>query len=120
MGADVVLSPSAWAVPPTWNNRRTPYGGDWQRNYAAVARPFQIWVAGCSNVGRVRGGAWDGHLCIGCSVVVGPDGRAAAQGRFGEDADELLMVDVTPVPRPTRGAGWAHLKPRGGRRGPKR
>lgn len=112
MGADVVLSPSAWAVPPTWDNRRTPYGGDWRRNYAAVARRFRLWVAGCSNVGRVRGGAWDGHLCIGCSLVVGPDGRVAVQGHFGEEADELLLVDVAPVPRPTRGAGWARLKSR--------
>jgi hypothetical protein len=46
-------------------------------------------------------------------LVVGPDGRAAVQGRFGEEADELLLVDVTPVPRPARGAGWARLTSRG-------
>lgn len=106
MGADVVLSPSAWAVPPTWDNARRRYGRDWHRNYAAVARPFQLWVAGCSNVGPVRGGAWDGHLCIGNSLVVGPDGGVAARGRFGADADEIILCDITPVARPARGGGW--------------
>lgn len=111
MGADVVLSPSAWVVPPTWDNQRRRYGTDWHHNYAAVARPYHLWIAGCSNVGRVRGGAWDGYLCIGSSLVVGPDGRIAARGRFGAEADEIIYCEVTPVRRPARGGGWlSHWK----------
>lgn len=106
MGADVILSPSAWAVPPSWNNTRTPYGADWRENYGAVARAFRVWIAGCSNVGYMRGGPWHGHSCIGCSLVVGPDGRPVLHGDFGREAEQLLMIEVAPVPRPVRGAEW--------------
>jgi len=106
MGAEVILSPSAWAVPPSWNNARTPYGADWRENYGAVARAFRVWIAGCSNVGYMRGGPWHGHSCIGCSLVVGPDGRPALHGDFGREAEQLLTIEVTTVPRPVRGAEW--------------
>jgi predicted amidohydrolase len=106
MGADVILSPSAWAVAPGYDNVKRPYGAEWRANYGVVARDFRVWIAGCSNVGRIRGGSWNGHSCIGCSLVVNPQGRPVLQGLFGECAEELLMVDVQPEPRPARGAGW--------------
>lgn len=106
MGADVILSPSAWAVRPDHDNVKQPYGADWERNYAAVAREFRVWVAGCSNVGRIEGGPWDGHLCIGRSVVVDPAGSTALVGPFGSAAEKILMLSVTPQPRPARGAEW--------------
>lgn len=106
MGADVILSPSAWAVRPDHDNEKQPYGADWERNYAAVAREFRVWVAGCSNVGRVEGGPWDGYLCIGRSVVVDPAGRTALVGPFGAEAEKIMLLQVTPQPRPARGAEW--------------
>ncbi len=106
MGADVILSPSAWAVPPGYDNRKRPYGIEWRRNYGAVARDFRLWVAGCSNVGRIRGGPWDGHACIGCSLVVDPNGRPVLQGRYGERSEQLLLIEIRPEPRPARGAEW--------------
>lgn len=109
MGADVILSPSAWAVRPDHDNVKTPYGADWEGNYAAIAREFRLWVAGCSNVGRVEGGPWDGRLCIGCSLVVDPAGATVLTGSYGVAAEEILLIEVTPQPRPARGTGWEAL-----------
>jgi predicted amidohydrolase len=116
MGADVILSPSAWAVPADHDNQRQPYGADWEANYSAVAREFRVWVAGCSNVGRVDGGPWDGHLCIGRSVVVDASGRTVLVGPFGVAAEKILLLQVTPEPRAARGAEWgdrARNRPQG-------
>jgi predicted amidohydrolase len=111
MGADVILSPSAWAVPTDHDQQRQPYGQLWLDNYCPVARDFRVWIAGVSNVGRIRAGPWRNHKCIGCSIVVGPDGRQALQGPYGEAADTILQVEVRPMPRPTRGDGWATFEP---------
>lgn len=109
MGAQLILSPCAWAVPPDHDNARTPYGQLWMDNYGPVARDFGLWIAGCSNVGPIRSGAWSGHQCIGSSLVVGPDGAKRLQGSHGECAEETLMVEVTPEVPATRGAEWAEI-----------
>jgi predicted amidohydrolase len=106
MGADVILSPSAWAVSAGHDNAMTPYGKEWCDCYAPVAREFGLWIAGVSNVGPVVGGPWDGRRCIGCSLVVGPDGRAVAKGPYGVEAETVLYVDVEPHRRKVRGSGW--------------
>ncbi len=106
MGAEVILSPSAWAVKPGYNNARTPYGGMWRGCYGKVARDFRLWIASCSNVGVIDGGPWNGHSCIGCSLVVNPLGRPALVGPFGPNAEALLSLEIAPEPRPARGTGW--------------
>jgi predicted amidohydrolase len=106
MGADVILSPSAWAVPPGYDNAKRPYGVEWRENYGVVARDFRLWIAGCSNVGRIKGGPWNGHSCIGCSLVVDPKGHPMLQGTYGERAEQLLLIEIRPEPRPARGADW--------------
>jgi predicted amidohydrolase len=106
MGADVILSPSAWAVPPDHDNVKEPYGATWREAYIPPARDFTMWIAGCSNVGRVVGGAWDGWNCIGCSLLVGPDGAIATQGPYGPIAETIIYADLQPAARPTRGCGW--------------
>ena len=53
MGAQLILSPCAWAVPPDHDNSRTPYGGLWTGCYAPVAREFGLGIAGCSSVGSI-------------------------------------------------------------------
>lgn len=108
MGADAILSPSAWAVKPGYDERTYPdhYGADWRKSYGAVARDFRLWVAGCSNVGRVEGGPWHGYSCIGSSLVVDPEGCPALVGPYGELAESLLLTEIRPEPRPARGTLW--------------
>jgi predicted amidohydrolase len=106
MGGDVILSPSAWAVPADHDNSAEPYGDLWRRNYRPVATDFRLWVAGVSNVGWLTAGPWAGRKCIGCSLVIGPDGSEVILGPYGPDADAILYVDVAPQPRPARGDEW--------------
>lgn len=94
MGARILLSPSSWAVPPDHDNERTPYGEEWVRPYRELALTHGMPVIGVSNVGPVVGGTWDGWRCIGSSLAVGADGTVLAQGPYGEDAEELVVVTV--------------------------
>jgi predicted amidohydrolase len=106
MGADMILSPCAWAVPADHNQQETPYGALWQAAYGPVAKAFAIWILGVSNVGWISAGPWAGQQCIGCSLVVDPAGAPVVQGPYGVDAEALVVVEVTPVARPVRGTGW--------------
>lgn len=92
MGARLILSPCAWAVPPDHDNARTPYGQLWRDSYGPPAREFDLTIAGCSNIGPVTAGEWNGWRCIGCSLVTGPDGETIAQG--GYDREEMLAVTL--------------------------
>ncbi len=105
MGAQIILSPCAWAVPPDHDNAREPYGRLWLDSYGPVAKEFGLWIAGASNVGRVSEGEWSGHPCIGCSLVMNPDGKPALRGPYGVDADALLLVDIELTSPPRRGRG---------------
>ena len=109
MGADIILSPCAWAVPADHDNEQEPYGKLWLDNYCPVARDFRLWIAGVSNVGWLEGGPWKGRKCIGCSLVVGPDGRKVLAGPYGHDADTVLYADIELQPRPGRGDGWEKI-----------
>lgn len=106
MGADVILSPSAWAVPSAHNNQEEPYGQTWRNAYLPVSRDFRIWIAGCSNVGWMTGGPWKGWKTIGCSLVIAPGGQEVLQGPYGVNADTILYVDIKVETRPGQGTTW--------------
>jgi len=106
MGAEVILSPCAWARPAEHDNARDPYGQLWLDNYCPVASDFGVWIAGCSNVGWITDGPWRGRKCIGNSLVIGADGREKLRGPYGVEAEKMLMVTVTPARR-GRGDGSA-------------
>ncbi len=106
MGADVILSPSSWAVPADHDNQKDPYGSMWREAYAPVARDFRVWIASCSNVGWMTGGPWKGWKGIGCSMVVAPGGEVVLAAPYGEAADTILYVHITPEPRPGQGTTW--------------
>jgi predicted amidohydrolase len=106
MGADVILSPCAWAVEADHDNRRDPYGALWKRCYGPPARDFRMWIAGASNVGPIPSGPWAGRRCIGCSLVVNDEGQPVEMLPYGEDAEMVRVVPITPAPRPARGCGW--------------
>jgi predicted amidohydrolase len=94
MGAEILVSPSAWAVPPSHDELLDPYGSMWEESYAALARRHRMPVVGVSNVGPVVGGEWNGWRCIGCSLAVDRDGRVVARGPYGERAEELVLVTL--------------------------
>jgi predicted amidohydrolase len=106
MGADVILSPSAWAVPADHNNFENPYGQMWKDAYKPVARDFRVWIASCSNVGWMTGGPWKGSKVIGCSMVIGPGGMEVLNAPYGEHADTIIYVDIQPEARPGQGTTW--------------
>lgn len=107
MNADVILSPSSWAVPPDHNNTADPYGDTWRNAYFPVAREFSVWIASASNVGPVTEGAWKNWKCIGCSLIVGPEGKEMVMGPYGENAETILFYTIDPRTRPARGTGWS-------------
>jgi predicted amidohydrolase len=94
MGSHMILSPCAWAVPADYNNEREPYGQLWRDNYGPVARDFKIWIAGASNVGWIPAGPWAGRKCIGCSLLVGPDGNQVLMGPYGAEAETVLFAEI--------------------------
>ncbi len=107
MGADVILSPSSWAVPPDHDNVKEPYGDTWRKAYMPVAKEFGVWIASASNVGPVTEGPWKNWNCIGCSLVVAPDGVELLMGPYGKTAEKILYCNINPIPRPARGTGWS-------------
>lgn len=106
MGADLILSPSSWAVPPDHDNEQTPYGGSWDSTYSGVCKEFSLWIASTSNVGLLTAGPWKDWNCIGCSRVVSPTGETTFAGPYGASADTILYQEVEITPRPARGCGW--------------
>jgi predicted amidohydrolase len=91
MGCGLILSPCAWAVEASHDNRRDPYGELWRGSYGAIARHHGITVVGVSNVGLIEEGAWAGRRAIGCSLAIGAAGELA-EGPYGEEA--LLVVET--------------------------
>jgi hypothetical protein len=94
MGAQLILSPCAWVVPEDHDNDAEPYGQLWLDSYSPVARDFRLWIAGASNVGPITAGPWAGRKCIGCSLLIGPDGIPKLRGPYGENAETLLTADI--------------------------
>lgn len=118
MGAQVLLSPSAWAVTAEHDNDREPYGELWRNSYGELARLYDLTVIGVSNVGWLTGGPWQGRKCIGCSLAVGPGGTILAQSPYGDRAEALEVVVVEPRPPVARGTDIAIALQSKGYRGP--
>ena len=94
MGAQIILSPCAWAVDADHDDQRDPYGQLWLDNYQPVAREFGLWIAGTSNVGWISDGPWKGRKCIGCSLLIDPRGEPVTRGPYGEDAETILYAEI--------------------------
>jgi predicted amidohydrolase len=118
MGAQVILSPSAWAVDADHDNARESYGQLWRESYTELARLYDLTIIGVSNVGWITGGPWQGRKCIGCSLAVGPGGKILAQGPYSEDSEALIEVEVQPQPPVGRGTDFAAALQKRGYRGP--
>ena len=95
MGARLILSPCAWAVPADHDNEHDPYGQLWLDNYCPVSREFGVAIAGASNVGPITAGPWQGRKCIGNSLVIGRNGHEIVRGPYGENAETILIVELS-------------------------
>ena len=118
MGARVLLSPCAWAVPADHDNVREPYGRLWRESYGTLARLYEMPVVGVSNVGLLAEGPWKGRKCIGCSLAVGGDGEVLVQAPYGEDAERLVPVRLELVPGRVTGTAIAEMLSSKGYQGP--
>jgi predicted amidohydrolase len=94
MGAQVLLSPSAWAVDPDHDNQVTPYGDRWKYAYGELGRLYDLPVIGVSHVGWLTDGPWKGRKAIGCSLATNQLGEIVAEGPYGDSAEALIVVDV--------------------------
>jgi predicted amidohydrolase len=94
MGARLILSPCAWAVPDEHDNSETPYGSMWERTYGEIALKYDMPIVGVSGVGSLAGGDWDGWKCIGCSLAVDRTGAVARRLSYGVRATEMGVVDL--------------------------
>lgn len=118
MGAQMILSPCAWAVDANHDNQKDPYGRMWKESYSILARLYDISVVGVSNVGKVHGGPWDGRKCIGNSLAMGPGGELIAEGPYGVLAEKLIVIKVEVVKHGVTGTNFARMLGLGGYDGP--
>ncbi len=95
MGAQMILSPCAWAVTADRDSVKEPYGEEWHEPYGALSSLYEIPVIGVSNVGEVQKGAWKGWKAIGNSIAYDSDGECLAVLPYGEDAETVQIVNVT-------------------------
>ncbi|WP_299531306.1 carbon-nitrogen hydrolase family protein [Ulvibacterium sp.] len=94
MGADIILSPCSWAVPPDYDNEKTPYGDIWKESYTEIAQKHHIPVIGVSNTGLVKDGEWKGWWCIGASLVVSKDGEIQKQFAYTKEESKLYTIQI--------------------------
>ena len=95
MGAQLILSPCAWAVDSDHDNEKEPYGRDvWDPAYTILAEKRSLATVGVSNVGRLEIGPWKGRYCIGSSLAMGFDGTVLARAPYGVEAETMMAVDV--------------------------
>ena len=118
MGAQVILSPSAWAVDADHDNRVQPYGALWRGAYSQLTSLYDITLVGVSHVGWLTEGPWQGRKVIGCSLAMGAGGRVLAEGPYGADAEALVVVGVEPLPPIARGTQIADALQQRGYTGP--
>jgi len=118
MGAQMLLSPCAWAVDGDHDNVANPYGGMWLEAYTTLARLYGMAVVGVSCVGWMNEGPWKGRKCIGNSLAVGPEGEVLARGPYGETAEAVLVAEVPVGEALARGTDFAPLLRSRGYEGP--
>ena len=94
MGAQMILSPCAWAVLPDRDPVKEPYGNEWHVPYGQLSSLYHIPIIGVSNVGQVTAGSWKGWKAIGNSIAYGRDGKVLDILPYGENASTVRVLDV--------------------------
>ena len=94
LGAQLILSPSSWAVPPDHDNNLNPYGKNWEDPYRSIALGRGTPIVGVSNVGPITGGPWAGWQCIGRSIAVDKHGDVVVRSDYGPTAVDFGVVHL--------------------------
>ncbi len=105
MGVQLLLSPSAWAVPP--EKLTAPYGQEWRTPYHELSSLYGMAVVGVSNVGCIPTGPWAGWSAIGHSIAYDSDGALLCELPHGEQAVCAPVISVTLRPPALRGTDLA-------------
>ncbi len=106
LGAGLILLPSAWAVPPDFDNEKEPYGGMWEKAFKTVCREFNLNIAAVSNVGTIIDGPWENWDCIGNSMLMENGGEKLFVLPHGVNADTIVYQQINLVKRPGQGTTW--------------
>jgi predicted amidohydrolase len=93
MEPNIILSPSAWAVPPGYDNIKEPYGALWRNAYQPVSQNFGVYIISASNVGMMNDGPWKGWDCIGASLAFDNKGNEMLQCPYGVAAETIMYID---------------------------
>lgn len=94
MGADIMLSPCAWAVTPERDPVKEPYGAEWHAPYSKLSAAFSMPIVGVSNVGEVEKGSWRGWKAIGNSMAYDSDGTNITVLPYGERSECVRVVEA--------------------------
>lgn len=113
MGAQVILSPSAWTSEYHFTEDQDPYGAKWFGPYHHLASLFDLVVIGCTSVGYIVGGPYEGKKMVGNSLVVGREG-VIARGRYNEFATDLVVAEVAVPVRQEKGTAIGEMLKRKG------
>ncbi len=109
MGAQIILSPSAWAVDADNCDDFQTCGRIWFQSYTQLAKLYDITIVGVSNVGWITQGPWKGKKCIGCSLAIGPGGAVLARGPYGEEAETLMVFETETREQKVKGTDMAKM-----------
>lgn len=102
MGAQIILSPSAWTIEFTQLEADNPYGEKWMRPLRTLAELYDLVILTATSVGYVVGGPYEGKKMVGCSLGVGPAG-VIAKGSYNELASELVVAEFEVRERKEKG-----------------
>lgn len=108
MGAQIILSPSAWTVDHSQVEGDNPYGEKWFKPYFTLASLYNLVVISASCVGYIVGGPYEGKKMVGCSLAVNKDG-IISQGIYNEFAGELIIADIDIPRRKERGTAIGEM-----------
>jgi predicted amidohydrolase len=118
MGAQLILSPCAWAAPTDYDNVSQPYDKGWKESYGRLSELYNITTVGVSNVGCLSAGPWMGYDCIGGSIAMGPQGRVLAQLPYDKNSDILTVIETEIIKPEKTGTDIAAMLTEKGYNGP--
>ena len=107
MGADMLLSPSAWGVSPDRDLKKDIYGMEWYRPYSKLSEKYEMAIVGVSSVGFLENGPWGGWRVIGNSIACNGKGEIVKVLSCGENAEEFCVIEIDTMPHSRKGTALA-------------